>query len=312
MKEKWVNEVKVVGYIFDHDLQKRVTGENAKTPGQEFISGRIHVAVDDQGLNVIPIRFRYVTPTYKNGRENQTYGILNTIMNTGIKMCELPDDVKTTATKVRITGQIDVNHFLGRDGEMIKAKEVGGSFCDFANIKDKLEASFKADMLIMKTTLKEPENGDDYLELAGYCFNFRGDLLPLTLSVVNTGGIKYFEQQDISLSNPLLTTVHGSIICSTIRQEHTEESAWGEDEVTITTRTVRAWNVAGSSKEPMEFDDENTITKDELKVAKATLDEYIAEQKKKSEEYRNSQTNNFADVKPGSNATSDDNEDFIF
>ena len=302
MREKWVNEVTVEGYIFDHTLEKRTAGPNAKNPGQEFISGNIDVATDDEGINVVPVAFQYVVPTFKSGSENRTYGVLDKIINNCVKMSELPDGEKTGATKVSISASIDVNDFLGRDGTMVAVQRVRGSFCNQISSFKKMGATFRADMLIMATNEREIEGQDTFLELRGFCFNFRGDLLPVTFNVRNAGGMEFFEKADISTDEPYLTNVHGVIECSTYTSETKEESAWGEDDVKISVRTVRSWDVLGSSVNPMPFDDESTITWDELKEAKTTRDEYVAQRQKEAEEYRASQegTQNFSDVKPGS------------
>ena len=303
MREKWINEVTVEGYVFNHTLEKRTSGPNSKNPGQVFINGNIDVATDDQGINVVPVTFQYVIPTFKSGSENRTFGVLEKLINNCTKMSELPDDEKTSATKVSITAAIDVNDFLGRDGNMVAAQRIRGSFCNQISSFKKMGATFHADMLIMATNEREIEDQDAFLELRGFCFNFRGDLIPVTFNVRNAGGIKFFEKENISTDDPYLTNVHGVIECRTIKTESREESAWGEDDIKISVRTVRSWDVLGSSVNPMPFDDESTITWDELKAAKATRDEYVAQRQKEAEEYRASQegTQNFSDVKPGSN-----------
>jgi hypothetical protein len=76
--------------------------------------------------------------------------------------------------------------------------------------------------------------------------------------------------------------------------------------------------VVGSSAEPMEFDDDSTITKKELKAALAAREERLAEVKRNHEEYLASRSNASAfaaapknDV-PFDNASDDDDDDFDF
>lgn len=291
MRDNWINNVEVKGYVFSHSLQKRIAGPNSKNPGQEFIMGDLNVATDADAMNVVPVRFTYVTPKYRNGNDNATYQNLAQIIDSG----KTYEAAGAGATKVRINGDVEVNDFLGRDGNMVEAKRVRGSFCHFATMPtdtpDTFCAKFETDMLIAATIEQEPENQDPYVQLRGYVFNFRGDLIPVTYSISNKAGMDYFIGQDISNDNPLLTKVWGNIISTTVKIEHETESAFGEAKVDITTRTVRAWEVSGAANEPYEFDDEATITRKELKQKVAERKEKVAAEKVRSEEYRASQNN---------------------
>ena len=287
MKKDFINQVKVEGYVFDHNLTHRVTGEKSKNPGQEFINGTISVATDPEGTNVTQVTFAYVTPVYsKSGKPNQTYNVLNQIIEQGVKFTEAGTD----ATKVSITGSINTNDFLGRDGNMVCAKQIAGSFCNIVQAISGKPATFQADMLINTTRMREVENDDDYLEVEGYCFNFRGDIIPVTFSCVNPKGIEYFESQDISKNDPLFTKVWGEIVSTVVQKEETVESDWGEPQVNITSRTFTAWNITGMKSYEAGFDDDSTITKDELVEAEKVRVEYVARRKAEQEEYRNSQS----------------------
>ena len=123
------------------------------------------------------------------------------------------------------------------------------------------------DMLIASTAVQEVENGEDYLNLRGYAFNYRGDLIPVTLTVRDKGGIQYFENADISNANPMLTNIWGKIVSTTQKVEKEVESAWGAPQIEYTTRTLRAWEVIGCSPEPIVWNDESTITIAEFKEA---------------------------------------------
>ena len=145
-------------------------------------------------------------------------------------------------------------------------------------------------------------------------FNFRNDVLPVEFSVRSEGGIKYFESQDISNSNPMVTKVWGDILSTIIQIEHEVESAFGDPTVNVTTRTIRSWDVIGASAEPMEWDDDSTITKAELKQKLSEREERLADQKKRDEEYRNSQSgkSGFPTSTTPSQVEEDDDDDFPF
>lgn len=283
MKANFLNKVHVEGYVFDHDLQKR-TSKN----GVDYIGGIINVATDEDAMNVVPVHFIYVTETYsKSGKPNPNFAILEKIIDEN----NTYSVNGTEAQKVRIDGNIGVNDFVTRDGEMASPKRVVASFIHTMNPSDDFskEATFDADMLLTSCVEKEVEDGDDYVELGGYVFGYQGHLVPVTFSIRDKGGMSFFQGQDISKSNPYCTELWGKIISTTIKQEKKIESAFGAPKVDVTSRTLRAWDVAGCNPEPYEWDDESFITKAEFKKCMEAREEQLAEIRRRNEEYRNSQ-----------------------
>lgn len=300
------NKVHLEGRIFSHTLQKRVTGEQSKNPGTEYIGGTLNIATDEDGINVVPVRFTYVTAVYsKSGKPNDTYNVLTQIIENDITW---EKNGKDQAPQIRVDGDIEVNDFMGRNGEMVEAKGVRGSFVHFANgsfglNKDEDKRNtFEADMLIAATIPQEVEDGEDYLNLRGYVFAYRNALVPVTLSIHNPAGIAYFEKCDISNENPLLTKVWGNIISTTQEIKTEVESAFGGSQVNITTRTLRAWEVAGCAAEPYEWNDESTITIEDFKKLLDQREETKAEAKRSAEE-RNRNSNGGAAFPVNNNDT---------
>lgn len=287
----FLNRVHLEGRVFSHTLQKRITGEQSKNPGTEYIGGILNIATDEDGINVIPVRFTYVTAVYsKSGKPNDTFNVLSQLIESDVTW---EKNGKDAAPQVRIDGDIEVNDFMGRNGEMVEAKGVRGSFIHFANgsyglnTDESKRNTFEADMLIAATIPQEIENGEDYLNLRGYVFAYRNALVPVTLSIHNPAGIQYFEKCDISNENPLLTKVWGNII-STTQEIRTEvESAFGGPTVNITTRTLRAWEVAGCAAEPYEWNDESTITIADFKTLLEEREQVKAAAKARAEERNN-------------------------
>lgn len=280
MKQKWMNSVTVQGYIFSHTLQNRTSKK-----GVPYISGIIRVATDESASNVVDVHFGYVTETFgKSGKSNQSYSVLQNIIDNS-KTWEMFGE---GSTKVRISGNVDVNDFYNREGELVSAKRVSGSFVHVIdNMPNGGFVGFNVDMIISGCVERERDDMPSYLDLRGYVFNFRNDILPITLSVHEQSGIDYFLGQDISNNNPMVTNVRGEIISTTIVQETEIEGAFGAPQVRTSTREFRAWDVTWAAPEPQEWDDESTITKKELKQALADREVYLAEQKQRQEEYRN-------------------------
>ena len=83
MVKKARNNVRLSGLLYDAKLEKKVTGPNSKSPGTEYITGKISIAVDDALTNIVDVRYPYVVPTtVKDGvsNPNPVYGILDKIM----------------------------------------------------------------------------------------------------------------------------------------------------------------------------------------------------------------------------------------
>lgn len=301
------NKCHIEGYIFDHDLQKRTSSK-----GVDYIGGILNVATDENAMNVVPVHFIYVTETYsKSGKPNANFAILEKIIEDNNTYSVNGKD----AQKVRIDGNIGVNDFVTRDGEMASPKRVVASFIHTMNANEPIyqdkAATFDADMLLTSCVDREVEDGDDYVELGGYVFGYQGRLIPVTFSIRDKGGMKYFQDQDISQSNPLCTEVWGNIVSTTIKQEKKIESAFGAPKVDVTSRTLRAWDIEGCSTEPYEWDSEEFITKAELKKCIEAREEQLADIRKRNEEYRNSQSGK-AGFPVGKTEKKTSSEDFDF
>ena len=84
MKKDFINKEFIEGRLYQHNLvMKTVKNEQSTEFGKEFISGTIDIATDEEGLNVIPVHFTYVTEITKNGKVNATYTNLKNIINGG-------------------------------------------------------------------------------------------------------------------------------------------------------------------------------------------------------------------------------------
>ena len=284
MKSNFENSVEVKGWVFNHTLAKKVSRK-----GVEYIGGSINVATDKDAVNVVPVNFMYVTPTFKSGKPNTTYSFLEQIINEN-NTYEMNG---TSATKIRIDGDVECNDFVTREGEMASPKRIRGSFAhpETGDIAKVGCAKFKTDMLIEGYQEVEFEDSDNYGRIRGYVFNFKNDFLPVEYTVRTAGGMSYFEKADISVSEPMLTKVWGNIVCTTIENRTETENAFGAPTVNITTRTLRAWDIEGASVDPMEFGDESTMTAEDVTKGKADREQHLAEVRANHDEYQKSRDN---------------------
>ena len=323
MKSKWKNAVEVQGYIFNfgnderRQLKERISGPNSTHPGTEYIQGELNVATDDEASNVVTIWFQYVPKVWpaKNGkpeRENPTYAELARLIDTAKTF----ESDGAAATKVRVSGNLDVNDFYTREGELASPKRIRGSFVHVLNGPiSPNPATFDIECILSNAITKEVDGGEDYLTLKGYTFDFRNAILPFDVNVRIPAAITYFENQDISNANPLVTNIKGNIVSAIVKQEEEVESAFGDPIVNVTTRSVRTWDVTWAAKEPMDWDDESSITKAELKKVLQEREDMLAAEKKRQDEWKASQGSSFtATTAPKAKAVveDDDDDDFPF
>ena len=288
---KPINAEHIEGYLFQHDLKiKTVQNSQSENYGKEFIGGSLDIAVDEEGLNVINVRYTYVTPTTKSGGENRTYTALKNIIESGKTWVT---DGKDAATKLRCEPALALNDFIGQDGTPVSQKVNEGGFVTILtslNPDMTRRNTFKTDIVITSVNHvdADPEKNISapYASIRGAVFNFRNALLPVEFIARSEGAIKYFESLDIDAANPVYTCVWGRINSTTEHYEITEESAFGEASVTVRDRKVREYVITGANKMPYDFGDPEVLTAEDLTKAMQDREVYLADVKKRDEEYK--------------------------
>ena len=291
---KVLNKEHIEGRVYEHNLAiKTVQNSESKNFGKEFIGGTLDVATDEDCLNIVTVTFTYVTEMTSKGSKNETFTALKNIIENGKTVLV---DGKDVATLVKIDTALAVNDFYtARNGEetLVSAKRNEGGFVHIVNklCDESARNTFEMDMLINGTRLVEADEerniSADYLVVKGAVFNFRNAILPVEFIVKNPSGIKYFDSLDVSPSNMVFTKVWGKINSETVKTVKTEESTFGEAKVTEYERTVKEWVITGTANEPYELDDEkNGITMEEIKKALADREVYLADVKKRQDEYQ--------------------------
>ena len=294
--KKMFNATHIEGALYQHDLTLKVSGENSKNPGTEFISGNIEIATDDAGINIVPVHFTYVTATTSKGTANATFNVLKNIID-GVYKTVMTDGANN-ATIVRVDSAIGLNEFYSdRNGqeELISVKRNEGGFVHVApsmTADENARNTFDCDIIITNVRhidADDEKNTPEKAIIKGAIFNFRKDLLPVEFSVLNPRAIAYFEDLGASGSNPVFTRIKGRQISESITRTVTEESAFGEPSVREYTSTRKDFVVTWAAKEEYVWDDESTILASELKEAMAAREIALAEMKKRSDDYKASQ-----------------------
>ena len=289
MRAKNINTAHIEGRVYQHSLAlKTVQNQQSANFGKQFINGTIEIAVDEAGMEVIPVEYVYVTETTSKGGQNKTYAALLNIIQNGKTVMA---DGMEAATKVSIDTATDLNDFVAQDGSMVSQQIFNGGFVEIVgNLKPEGQrTSFKTDMVITNISHIDADAEKmidaDYTTVRGVIFNFRNAILPVEFVVKNPLGMGYFESLEVSNAAPLFTTVWGNLNFVPKAVQKIEESAFGEAAVTTFKRKVKEWVITGANKLPHDFGDESVMTMDDLVKASQAREVYLADVKKKREEY---------------------------
>ena len=285
---KCINKVTIEGYVYQHTLAiKTVQNKESANFGKEFIQGEISVVVDDEGLNVVPVRYTYVTPTTAAGAANRTYSVLKNIIDSDKTWLNCGKE----ALKVKCDTAFALNDFYAQDGQLVSQTVQEGGFISIVNELGPIESrnKFEVDLLITKVTRVEADeenNKPEVCKVRGAAFNFRNSILPMDFIVKNPQGMDYFEGLDASGSDPVFAKVWGKVNQTTTRVNRTEESAFGEASVTSYERKTKEWIITGISPTPYDFGDEKVLTVEEVQKAMQDREVLLADTKKRSDEYK--------------------------
>lgn len=296
--KKIINRVNLLGYVYQHTLENKVSGPTSKNPGTPFISGNLDIATDEAMTNIVTVHFSYVTPTTAKGTDNATYKVLNDIISGALG--SVMTNGASDASYVRIDTAIALNEFYSdRNGkeELVSAKRCEGGFVHVTNPNapddGRKPNEFDVDMIITGTRTVEADeekNLPEKLVLKGAIFDFRNALMPVEFSVINPVAIGYFEGLDASSSNPVFTRVKGELVSEVVTREIREEGAFGEPTIRKFSSTRKDYVITWAASDPYAWDDETTITAEELKKAMANRELYLAGVKKRQDDYKASKS----------------------
>ena len=293
---KIVNREHIEGILFQHDLElKTVQNETSANYGKEFIAGNVEIAVDEEGLNVIPVHFTYVTEVTNSGKKSPTFTALKRIIDEDKSIVSVGKD---EAFKIKIDTALSVNDFYSNDDQLVSVKVNEGGFISIVNnlCDEKERNTWEADMVITGCNIIEadPEKNidADYMQVKGAIFNFRNELLPIEFILRNKDGFKHFEDMDASPAEPTFTKVWGRINCLTKTTTVEEETAFGEAAVRTYERKVKEWEITGTPKViSYDFGGED-LTVEELTKAMQDRELKLADIKKRIDEYKAQKASN--------------------
>jgi hypothetical protein len=293
MSKKMINECHIEGFLYNHTLKEKVTGETSKNPGTQYITGEVEIATDNNLTNVVKVHFTYVTAITKSKQPNATYTTLKNIIDGKLK--SIMGDGIENAAKLRIDTAIGLREFYSdRNGneELVSVKRNEGGFVHNASLLNEDENkrnTFKTDMVITNVVHVEADEETSTPEkgiVKGFVFNFRKDLLPVQFTVLNPNAISYFESLEASPNTPVFTQVWGRQVSQTTVKQTITKSAFGEDDVKETVTSQKDFVITGALADTYIWDDESTILASEFQTALNEREITLATLKKNADEYK--------------------------
>jgi hypothetical protein len=142
------NRVKIEGILAETDLRYTSYEKNGQTV--EAIGGQIKVLVH-QEINgtqtTLEIPVQMFSRKYKNnGGINPSYTSIEKVMKEYVSIAAAGSEAQ--ADKIRLTGSITMNEFLGRGGNVVSQVRIKASFVSLAVGDFKPEASFNLEFMV--------------------------------------------------------------------------------------------------------------------------------------------------------------------
>ena len=139
---------------------------------------------------------------------------------------------------------------------------------------------------VTRVEANEDQGTPEKVIVKGAIFDFRKALLPVEFVATNDKAMDYFEGLGATKNEPVFTCLWGRQISETITTTVTEESAFGEPSVREVKRSRKEYLITGASPDTHLWDDESTMTAEELKKAVAEREVYLAGVKARQDEYK--------------------------
>lgn len=303
-KRNFINSVHLEGYLYEHKLEKKVSGDTSKNPGTEYITGTVSIATDEDAENIVMVHYTYVTATTSKGAPNASYNVLKSIIDG--KIGSIMEHGKENAGRLRIDSAIALNEWYDtkNDNALISVVRNEGGFIHVVTndlCDEKQRSTFEVDMVITSTTRLEPDEDKglpERMTIKGAIFDFRKKLLPVEFITYSDNGMNYFESLNASSKTPVFTKLRGVEVCKTVVKVITEESAFGDSYQKELRSSRREFVVNWASPETYAWDSEDTITATELSEAMAQREVDLADIKKRQDAYQASRGNAMAASTP--------------
>jgi hypothetical protein len=266
--KKVINKTTVEGILVEKDLRAGV----AQNSGTAYVAGKLQVETTEG--NVITVEV-YESEKTSKGLANQKYPVLKGIFDNG----QAKHDGAANPTKLRIASALGTNDWFNKEGELVSSLINRGGFVNVSSSINP-KADFEVDAVI-KSVQPELRNGEETgrVYVNAIIFNYANQALPAKFVVENKAGVKYFT----GIEPMTFIKIWGDQVNSTITNEKTEESAFGDAKVVKSSFTRKEFVITGANTEAY---DESQLTANELQAALQARNLYIAELKTKTDAYQ--------------------------
>lgn len=206
------NTVSLRGTIYGAELQKR-TFAKGDNKGKPFIFGSVLVNCSNVGEPTNLVRAKVFLQKFKkSGEENQSFSMLEEIMNLG-------EEVNKTLIWVDCLGSLVTDDYINRDGQLVTFRTVNINYISRTEHEQpKAYAYFRGDFVATKFEVKKDDIGE-YAEISGYTSNYTGQGFPISLSTREEDIVTFLEQQGIDENVPVLFNLESEFKTFRVQQE---------------------------------------------------------------------------------------------
>ena len=270
--KKMVNKTVIEGFLVEKDLK---AGTAEKT-GIDYVSGKLHIETSPGNVVAVEV---FESEKTKAGSLNQKYATLKGIYDNA----KARHDGADQPTTLRVVSALGTNDWFNKEGELVSSLINRGGFVSVTS-QIAPKAEFETDVVIRSVVPElrnEQETGRAIVN--AIVFDYANKALPAKFVVDNPKGVEFFQNLDPNT----FTRVWGTQVNSTIVNERTEESAFGDAKVVKSSYSRKEFVITGAQTEAY---DEEQLTSDELNQSIQARNVAIAELKARNEAYQSSKT----------------------
>lgn len=251
------------------------------------IRGSITVLTDAETQNVVEINFLPQSPTYKSGKVNNNYSVLEQIIEEEKTVEKVGEK---DAISVRVSCSLSTNPYYTKQNDeyvLSEPMQIKGNFIHI-DAKAKPSAVFNVDCLIQNIIPEVNFNGE---ETSNRILNvkvfddYRKFFFPLRFKMEMPEGIAFIEREYVDGES--YVTLSGEIINRTVEQVNSgsENMGFGERAQVNKPRTIREYLITGGTS-PREL----LMDEEEMAQANQARETFLAEAKNRAMEKNSKST----------------------
>lgn len=262
------NKVSIAGVLKTKNLELR------EKDGKRYIMGELEVETGENATQTVKV---FVSELNKDGKESKAWAGMKTVMETFKSQAKDGAD----ADVVIITGgQIGINDYKGRDGQVKSIPQISTMFINRAKNEEEVarrEAKATVEMFLTSVVPEVNKDGDETgrAKVTGLVPLYKGGLAPLTL-FANTGKPSEYILSNYERGDTIIA--HITLVNTTEIKKVEQEVDFGEPEIKVYKNFKNEMILTGGKK----YDEENPNAYNVELIKKA-----MVEREAKLEEIKN-------------------------